>query len=148
MDGSVDSRIDGPHLPTTVGHELPAKLREIESAVNSFVIAAEDFRATPSPASAGRVWGTSRLAWNLLLPHRDQLLHSDRSVVERFHAVVEQLRSSLADSPNADDEAFGRLAMDLTRRSSLLAALLTDDREHRIRELLTGARPDQGGQAR
>ena len=134
--GDAERRFHGPHLPTTVRRQMPATMKEIESATTEFLRAADDLIQDLSPRSAERVWICSRIAWGILFPYRRSVLRSQRSLLEAFRDSVTRVREALRSKRHPKDEFLEYLQDDLSRRESLLNALLSDNSETRIREWL------------
>jgi hypothetical protein len=142
MDTTADAgcRFHGPHLPTTVRRQLPETLREIESAIGDFLQAADDLVQTYSRCDAERVWLSSRMAWSLMFPYRRPVLRANPALVEAFRAAVSRVRDALGTERSGEDEFTEYLRHDLSRRERLLEALLSENSETRIRELLAAER--------
>jgi hypothetical protein len=140
MDATPESLVHGPHLPNAVRENLPQVLREIESAIDDLVRAAQAFLQDPSQRNAEQVWLCGRLAWVLLLPYRRRVLRDKRLLIERFRRAVARTHGYLREGSRPKGELFERLLEDLGRREMLLSAMLAEDGEPRVRELLTADR--------
>lgn len=142
MDNSADveHRFHGPHLPTTARQQLPETLKEIESAITEFLGAADDLIQDFSRPGAKRVWVSSRMAWSLMFPYRRPMLQTSRPLLEEFRTMVRRLREALETGTPVEGEFFEYLQKDLSRRESLLDALLSENSETRIRDLLAAER--------
>jgi len=140
MDAKTEIRIHRPHLPNAVRKNMPEVLREIESAIDDFTSAGTALLERFDQESAQRVWTTSRVAWGLLLPYRQPVLRERRFLVQRFCDLAGQLHDFLQTRAGPKDARFQRLAEDLARRKTLLSALLEENGEPRIRELLDAER--------
>ena len=136
----VRRRFCGPHLPTTVRRRLPDTLKGIESATTDFLRAADDLIRDVNLRSAERVWMSSRTAWSLMFPYRRSVLQNDPALLDAFRAAVGRVRDALGTEQRAEGEFFEYLRGDLSRRESLLDALLAENSETRIRELLAAER--------
>jgi len=144
MDAKTEIRIHRPHLPNAVRKNMPEVLREIESAIDDFTSAGTALLERFDQESAQRVWTSSRVAWALLLPHRQPVLRERRFLVQRFCDLAGQLHDFLQTRKGRKDATFQRLAEDLARRKALLSALLAENGEPRIRELLNAERMAAG----
>ena len=133
-------RFHGPHPQTTVRRQLPDMLSEIESAIGEFVRASDELIQDFSRVSTERVWVSSRIAWSLMFPYRRLLLRTNPALVEAFRAAVRRVRETLGPDEHAEDEFLDYSRKDFARRESLLDALLSDDSELRLRQLLAAER--------
>lgn len=93
-------------------------------------------RGTRTPG----VWLASRMAWSLMFPYRRSVLRANPALVVAFRAAVSRVRDALATERLGEDEFTEYLRHDLSRRERLLEALLSENSETRIRELLAAER--------
>ena len=140
MDTEAETRIDRPHSSIRSRTALRALLHEINQAIRDFLIALEVFVSCPTQDNAEHAWRESRMAWGLLLPHRGDMLRTNRTAIEELQSGIERLQLLVRDNEDVDVDLRGRLAQELIRRRDMLNALLADEGESRLRALLVSER--------